>query len=267
MTDDARHRLGKRLKLVGLAFLGLCTVSIPVTIAFALSTTGTSDLLTIDGLAPKSAHQTPARTVASLGCAATRGYYALTFDDGPSPDATPRLVARLHEARAVATFFDVGERAAAHQDLVDLQRSVGLVANHSFSHPHMAQVSQARRLQELQTTARVLDYPNTLFRPPYGETSAAADADIRTSGLTPVYWTLDTRDAHLTAEAIVERALRVRPGGIELLHDGVQSTIDAIPGIVAGLKKRGMCPGFVATTSEAVVGANGIAFHAKAVKP
>ena len=144
-------------------------MSVPVTIAVALSATGASDVLTIAPIAHTKQHTTPAKAVAGLDCVATRGYYALTFDEGPSAGTTPRIVAALRRAKAVATFFDVGEDAVAHQDLVELQRSVGQVANHSYTHPHLSQVSDERRQQELTATARALDFPNVFFRPPYGE--------------------------------------------------------------------------------------------------
>lgn len=259
--------LGKWAKLACFSLLGISAVSIPVTAALVFSATGSSDLLTIGGTNATRHHESPAAAVASARCVSKRGYYALTFDDGPQPATTAQLVAGLKKAKAVATFFDLGARAAARQDLVELQRSVGQVANHSYSHPHLPAVSSARRLQELQATARVLDYPNALFRPPYGETSAATDADIRRAGLTPVYWTVDAQDARLDAKAITDRALGVQPGGIILLHEGVDATVDAIPDIVAGLKKRGMCAGFIAPSTNVVQGANGVAFRAAAVKP
>jgi peptidoglycan/xylan/chitin deacetylase (PgdA/CDA1 family) len=260
-------RLGKALKLAGLAFVGLCTVSIPITLAVVFSATGTSDLLTIGGGGTKRDHQTPARAVASLRCQAKRGYYALSFVDGPSPRTTPRLVAKLKRANAVATFFDVGERAAAHRDLVELQRSVGHVANHGYSHARMPALSQARRVQELQATARILDYPNVLFLPPFGQTSRETDGDIRRTGLTPVYGTVSAGHGPLTTATIIERAVRVRPGGIVLLEDGAPRSADAVAGIVGGLAKRGMCPGFIGPTRKTVVASNGARFHAAAVKP
>jgi peptidoglycan/xylan/chitin deacetylase (PgdA/CDA1 family) len=262
-----RRRLGKWLKLGGLAAIGLSTVSIPVTIAVVLSATGASDVLTIAPIAQTEQHTTPAKAVAGLRCVAKRGYYALTFDEGPSAGTTPRIVAALSRARAVATFFDVGEDAVAHQDLVELQRSVGQVANHSYSHPHLPQVSDARRLQELTATAKALDFPNVFFRPPNGEVDPRTDAAVRRTGLTSVYWTVNTRDVNAPAEAIVKRALAVKPGGIILVHDGVEATVGAIPGIVEGLRKRGLCPGFLAKTQRSVRGANGVSFHVTAVKP
>jgi peptidoglycan/xylan/chitin deacetylase (PgdA/CDA1 family) len=262
-----RRRLGKWLKLGGLAGLGLSTVSIPVTIAIVLSATGASDVLTIAPIAQTKQHRTPANAVAGLRCVAKRGYYALTFDEGPTAGTTPRIVAALGKAKAVATFFDVGKDAVAHQDLVELQRSVGQVANHSYTHAHLSQVSEARRLQELTATARALDFPNVFFRPPYGEADPQTDAAVRRTGLTSVYWTVSAGDVRAPADVIVKRALAVKPGGIILVHDGVEATVRAIPGIVEGLRKRGMCPGFLAKTDRSVRGANGVSFHVTAVKP
>lgn len=266
-ADGRRRRLGRRLKLAGLALVGLCTVSIPVTVALAMSATGTSDLLTLGDIAPEKHHATPAKEVADLRCVARRGYYALTFDNGPFAQTTPRIVQALRKAKAVATFFDGGEDAAARQSLVEAQRSVGQVANHGYSHSHLSQVSDARRVQELQAAAKVLDYPNVFFRAPYDESGAQIDSAARRTGLTPVYWTVDTHDTDAPRAAIISRALAVKPGGIILLHDGFDNTVGAIGGIVEGLRKRGMCPGFLAKTDRTIVGANGVPFHVSAVKP
>ena len=156
----------------------------------------------------------PRRSRQALKCSPTKGYYALTFDDGPYPRTTERLVGALKQAGAVATFFDVGERAAAHPDLVELQRTVGQVANHSYTHAHLPEVSQERRFQELTETAKVLGHPNAFVRPPYGETSPDTDADMRKTGLVPVYWTTDTFDwQQPPVDVIVKRALAGAAGG------------------------------------------------------
>jgi peptidoglycan/xylan/chitin deacetylase (PgdA/CDA1 family) len=257
----------KWLKLAGLAALGICTVSVPLTVAIVLSTTGASDVLTLGNITPKHHHQTPAKAIADIRCAASRGHYALTFDDGPVPSTTRGLVAALSEARAVATFFDMGERAAGRSDLVELQRSVGQVANESFSAPDMTRVSQARRYEELHAAAEVLDYPNVLFRPPFGHTNAAVEADVRRTGLVPVYWTVDASDSALSAREIVQVALKVRAGGIIRLTDGRRQTTEAVAGIVAGLRARGLCPGLLAVSSRSTIGANGLRVDAIAVKP
>ena len=259
--------LGKRLKLAGLAVLGVCTVSIPVTIAVVLSATGASQVLSVEGLAPRHDHRTPVKSVLAARCVPEHGYYALTFDDGPSPRTTARLVSALKRARAVATFFDVGEKAAEFPHLVELQRSVGQVAGHGWRDRDLTELSAEHRIRELQATARALDYPNAFVRPPYGASSPEADLDIRRSGLTPVYWTIDTGDASLPRQLIVARALQVRPGGIILLHDGVNATVEAVGAIVSRLRERGMCPGFLGETTTTVVAANGATFHVIAVRP
>jgi peptidoglycan-N-acetylglucosamine deacetylase len=248
-----RPKLRKWLTLGGLSVLGVCAVSIPVTIALALSAMGTSDVLTLGEVAPKAQHTTPAKAVAGLRCTATKGYYALAFQDGPSATTTARLVRALGKANAVATFFDVGGRAAVSPDLVELQRSAGQVANHSYSHVRLSTVSSARRVQELQAAAQVLDFPNVFFLAPYGEAVPAVDADARRSGLIPVHGALDAQADGLSAAAITRRALAVKPGGIVLMSEGVENVVAALPGIVERLRERGMCPGFLGASGGRIV--------------
>jgi peptidoglycan-N-acetylglucosamine deacetylase len=265
--SPARHHAAlKWLKLAGLSVLGICTVSVPLTVAIVFTTTGASDVLTLGDISPKHGHQTPAKAIAEIRCVPKRGYYALTFDNGPFASTTRDLVTAITKAHAVATFFDVGQRAAAHEDLVELQRSAGQVSNATYSAPDMTRVSQDRRYQELQAAAKVLDYPNVFFRPPLGATSASVEADVLHTGLTTVYWTVDASSPALSATAIVALAEQVRPGGIVRLADGRKATVEAVPAVVAGLRKLGMCPGLLSRTNRAVTGSNGSTFHAVAVK-
>ena len=262
-----RPRVTKWMKLAGLAVLGICTVSIPLTVAIIFTATGASNVLVLGNIPPQHHHETPARAIADIRCVPTRGYYALTFDDGPFASTTRDLVAALTKARAVATFFDIGQRAAARPDLVELQRSVGQVANETYTAPDMTRVSQARRSEELEAAAKVLDYPNVFFRPPLGATSSAEEADVVRTGLTSVYWTVDASGPALSATAIAQLAEQVTPHGIVRLADGGAATVQAIPGIVAGLRAFGMCPGLLSATKRNVTGANGRTFHVVAVKP
>jgi peptidoglycan/xylan/chitin deacetylase (PgdA/CDA1 family) len=262
----------KRAKLFLLAIVGIAAVSVPVTVAVVLSATGASSPLAL-GATPRArpaARENPAKAIAaSLKCSPKKGYYALTFEDGPYPETTKRLVDALKEAGAVATFFDIGGRVVAHPELVELQRTVGQVANHTYTHPHLPEVSQARRFQELTKTAVALGHPNAFVRPPFGETSAQTDADIRKTGLVPVYWTTDTFDwQRPPANVIVKRALKVQPEGVVLLHDGRENTIQAIPRIVSRLRREGMCPGFLAKTDKTVLSSyKATPFHVVAVGP
>jgi peptidoglycan/xylan/chitin deacetylase (PgdA/CDA1 family) len=252
------NRWIKRTRLLLLSIVGISAVSIPVTVALVLSATGNGSPLALG--APKHvppARESPAKAITeSLKCSPKKGYYALTFDDGPYPETTQRLADELKRAGAVATFFDVGRRAAAHPELVELQRTAGQVANHSYTHAPLPELAQERRFQELTETARVLGHPNAWVRPPYGETSEATDADIRKTELVPVYWTTDTLDwQQPPVDVIVKRALAVQPEGIILLHDGRENTVKAVPRIVSELRSRGMCPGLLAKTDKTVVSA------------
>jgi len=251
--QDGPRRLTTLLKLGVLAILGIGTVSLPVTLALVLSATGASDVLTI-GTTPQREHASPAAAVERSRCVATHGYYALTFEGGPDAATTRRLVAVLERSRAVATFFDVGRDAARRLDLVELQRTVGQVASNGYSGTPLTALTPEQRIAELQATAHVLDYPNAWVRPPLGLTDAAVDADVRRSGLTPVYWT-------------AADAGQVRPGGIIRLDERAEATLELVPRLVRDLRERGLCPGFLDEAPTAVSGANGVTFHVQAVKP
>ena len=267
----SRKRWTTRAQLLVLAIVGISAVSIPVTIAVMLSITTDEPLLELGApTRARTPRANPAEAIReALKCAPKKGYYALTFDDGPYPETTKRLVGALAGAGAVATFFDMGQRVAARPDLVDRQRTVGQVANHSYTHPHLPTVSQERRFQELTETAEALGHPNPFVRPPFGETSPATDADIRKTGLVPVYWTTDTYDWQKPpVDVIVKRALEVQPEGIILLHDGRENTILAVPRIVSELRSRGMCPGFLARTDKTVLSSyKNTPFNVVAVSP
>jgi peptidoglycan/xylan/chitin deacetylase (PgdA/CDA1 family) len=267
VNGPRRHRLLTRVKLAALALLGISAVSIPVTIALILSATGESDLLALGPARTEVPTATVVHARGTTRCRATRGYYALTFDDGPSPSTTSRLVAALRHAGATATFFDIGARARAHPELVNVQRTAGAIASHGYTHLRLTSVSPARRLQELQATARVLGYPNTFMRPPFGATDAQVDADLRRSGLTPVYWTVDTYDGIRSPAAVAAVAGTVSGGDVLRLHEGVSSTVAAVPALVRALRERGLCPGRLVASSETVLSPEGRPFHVIAGKP
>lgn len=244
--------------------LGLSIVSIPVTLALVLTATGSSDVLTVGAAHGWTVAGPPAQSARLGACRPIRGYYALTFEDGPLPGRTPRLVNALRDAGATATFFDLGSRAAAHPGLVALQRGVGQVGSHAYTHVPLAGLGPGERVEQLQATAAVLRYPNRLFRPPDGATTPLLEADVRASGLQTILWTVDPLDRARGVRAVVVRAASVRPGGIVRLHEGSTTAIAAVPAIVRTLRRRGMCPGRVASS---IFGLDGAVVRATAVRP
>ncbi|WP_082599423.1 polysaccharide deacetylase family protein [Nocardioides sp. Root151] len=200
-----------------------------------------------------SAAATPAR------CSA--GLVALTFDDGPSSNVTPRLLGILEERRVRATFFMVGERvASAPATARKVAQGGHVVANHSWHHTLMTTQTDSQIRDTLLATDRALRragvVPGKLMRPPYGEINARVTAAITRTGFVPVLWDIDPEDwEDRTATAIanaVIAGLRPHRRNIVLQHDGVTnspSSVSAVPSIIQRARRLGYC--------FAVLGADG----------
>ncbi|HEU5126470.1 MAG TPA: polysaccharide deacetylase family protein [Glycomyces sp.] len=191
------------------------------------------------------------------------GYVALTYDDGPNPGTTQRLIGALQAAGAQATFFNTGQNAQNHPALVQAQQNAGMqTANHSWSHPHMTQLSAAEMASEISRTQQAIEQAigtaPTLFRPPYGETNATLRSVQAQYGLTEVIWDVDSRDwAGASTAEIVQAARGLQNGGVILMHDAYQTTIDAVPQIVADLESRGLCTGMISPATGRAVAPDG----------
>lgn len=152
------------------------------------------------------------------------GTVALTFDDGPDPDATPAVLDALDEIGRKATFFMVGEQVQANGDLArevaDRGHGVGL---HGLRHVRPDDVAQPQK--ELAEAREIVEAaaggPVTQFRPPYGAFDAPLYEAAIELGLEPVLWSAWGLDwEHIPAERIVEVVLTdLEPGAIVLLHD------------------------------------------------
>ncbi len=161
------------------------------------------------------------------------GELALTFDDGPNPVWTPRLLELLAVQQIRATFFLLGSRAHTAPDLVRRIVAAGhLLGNHSWDHPILALTPRAHILEELRRTSDSLEQITgrltRYFRPPFGARRPAVLLAARELGLLPVLWNAMTSDwnepsaqriaARLTGK-IDRLARRGRAANI-VLHDG-----------------------------------------------
>jgi len=175
---------------------------------------------------------------------------ALTFDDGPSPVYTPQVLAVLAQNNVAATFFLIGQQAAAYPDLVRREAAAGnAVEVHSWSHPDLNWLSPAQIAAQLENTCQVINdalgmHEVAFFRPPYGDVNNTVLAVARQLGLTAVMWDVDPRDwARPGISAIINRVLaQVHNGSIILLHDGGgnrSQTVAALPEIIAALRQKG----------------------------
>lgn len=212
----------------------------------------------IAGSAVASPLPAPSPAVAATGgqTACPHGFVALTFDDGPDPTTTPQLARTLKAHGAGGTFFVVGALAGSHPDIIRQLRAEGMiVGNHSYDHPFLDGLEPHAVEEELQATNDILDGlagpAPVLFRPPYGRTNATVETVARRMGMTQVLWTHDSDDYdHVPVAHLIEVARKAENGDILLFHDRLQSTVDALPRILADLTSRGICTGQIVPTTE-----------------
>jgi peptidoglycan/xylan/chitin deacetylase (PgdA/CDA1 family) len=172
---------------------------------------------------------------------------ALTFDDGPHPTWTPRVLAILARHRVRATFFVVARKAEEHPEVVrailDAGHSVGL---HSYAHDRLFALRGQRRVREdLERGIRVLEEVTgtrpVLFRPPIGHTNPAIARVAEELDLVVVGWTISGRDGLASArvEDVIARVRRdLADRAIVLLHDAPEkgdrepAAVKALPAIL-----------------------------------
>jgi peptidoglycan-N-acetylglucosamine deacetylase len=174
---------------------------------------------------------------------------ALTFDDGPRPPGTAAVLDALRAAAVHATFFLVGEKVAAHPDLVRSIVADGhTVGLHGWTHTRFTELDDAALGTELDRAGDLLGELTgaspRLVRPPYGTFDERVDELLRARDLVPVKWSVDPEDWRCPdSETLTERVLAdVAPGRIVLLHDGIASaplTVAAVPSIAHGLRRAG----------------------------
>jgi peptidoglycan/xylan/chitin deacetylase (PgdA/CDA1 family) len=164
---------------------------------------------------------------------ARAGELAFTFDDGPNPAWTPRLLETLARHEVRATFFMLGAHAQADPELVRQIAAAGhLIGNHSWSHPNLALSGRKRICEELTWTRdrleQMIGAPVKYFRPPFGARSPLTLRVARELGMIPVLWNAMTSDwSEPSTERIVKQLAKKIDGltrrgwaGNIVLHDG-----------------------------------------------
>ncbi|WP_439377180.1 polysaccharide deacetylase family protein [Amycolatopsis lexingtonensis] len=191
--------------------------------------------------------------------AACGGYVGLTFDDGPSSGNTPALLSALQQNGLRATMFNEGQYAAAYPAQVRAQVSAGMwVGNHSYTHPHLTQQSQAQVDSEISRTQQAIAAGGggtpRLFRPPYGETNTTVQSVAAKYGLRQIIWDVDSQDWNgASVDAIVAANARLQNGQIILMHEWAANTRAAIPRIAQNLASRGLCAGMISPSTGRAV--------------
>jgi peptidoglycan/xylan/chitin deacetylase (PgdA/CDA1 family) len=201
----------------------------------------------------RTSHHVVSTRFEATGPVEVPGAVALTFDDGPWPHQTERILAILRAFHVRATFFDIGYLVERYPGIVRHEIQSGMtVGNHSYDHPNsppFREFSATRTRGEMAGGNRALrgagvSHP-ALFRPPGGTWSATELAVARSLGLRVVLWNVDPRDwaKGATAHQIAANVLAtVRAGSIVDLHDGggQSPTAKALPAIIRGIRAMGL---------------------------
>lgn len=184
------------------------------------------------------------------------GAVALTFDDGPDPDWTPRVLDALAERQAAATFFLVGERAARWPQLVGRMLAEGhAVGSHSLRHEHLLELDDAGLrsavLDGRDAVEQAAGRPCPLFRPPRGHLDLRTARLLRRHGLRMWMWSIETGDWRPTTTVadVLSAAEPVAAGDVVLMHDAIAGD-DALPGAERRVTTLAAIPQLLALVAE-----------------
>lgn len=168
---------------------------------------------------------------------------AITFDDGPNPDYTAKLLEGLKERGVSATFFLLGVEIEESPELVEQMYEEGhLIGNHSYQHVNLCNLTDEKAIEQVVKTNELIEAITgerpQFIRPPFG--SWKKNLDYETT-MIEVLWDVDPLDWNTSnTDVVVKRVLKsVEDGDIILLHDASQSSVDAALQIIDQLQKEG----------------------------
>ena len=172
---------------------------------------------------------------------------ALTFDDGPYPQYTQKLLTILESENVKATFFVIGRHA---QDNPELMKMIAVKGHefggHTFNHSNIKHLSYSKLLSDLSTTRDIIEKTTGektyLFRPPGGQYNKKSLQEISQAGYTTVLWSILPKDceASVTKKNISDTVLtKTHTNDIVLLHMGRERTLEALPEIICSLRLKG----------------------------
>ncbi len=172
----------------------------------------------------------------------------LTFDDGPDPEHTPRLLDVLKANNVRATFFVIGAKVERHPDLVRRMAKEGhSVGQHTFSHRSFEEMSNRELLEEVRRTrgllGGILGASPPFFRPPHGKLGIGSLCRLWHAGQQVVLWNVDPKDYILASTSTLLDWFRTNPlqaGDIVLLHDNRPYAAAVLPEVVGEARDRGL---------------------------
>lgn len=172
---------------------------------------------------------------------------AITFDDGPSAECTPKVLSVLEQTDTPATFFMIGKHAEENPDLVRRVGERHAVGNHTYTHPDMSQATAEVATRELGRThdviEKILGRAPFAFRAPYGRVSGALAMVAAGMGYDMLFWSDLLEAADTPASNLSRLGPAVGPGSIVLAHDGGkmgnETVVRTLPGLIRRIRERG----------------------------
>jgi peptidoglycan/xylan/chitin deacetylase (PgdA/CDA1 family) len=170
-------------------------------------------------------------------CLQNRKKVVLTFDDGPHPRTTPKILEILKSRNLKAIFFVLGMQAEKYPHLVKQIFAEGHeIGNHSYNHKNLAQLARPQIVEQIDKTSDIIEGITgsrpRLIRPPYGAINKQILAITGSRGMNVVMWTIDPKDWDSKNEAVIMRNMQKQlglnstpRGGVVLLHDIYPSTV------------------------------------------
>jgi len=180
----------------------------------------------------------------SVNVAPNNKVIALTFDDGPEPGSTDKILAVLQANNVKATFFEIGKNIDANPTYTTMVQNAGMVlGNHTYDHLQ-APADPTGQVTQTDAAFARLGISTQLFRPPYGNFSnGVLDASLK-QGDVGIIWSVDPQDWSMpgTQNIVNSVVSGAQPGGIVLMHDGGgdrSQTLAALPTIISSLRSQG----------------------------
>ncbi len=170
---------------------------------------------------------------------------ALTFDDGPHRVVTRQILNVLNREKIPATYFPVASVAESQGDVIrDFIAAGHEIGNHSLTHADLRAMDADTQRHEIAEANRILrgfGADPVLFRPPYGRYTPDLLAIAREEKMSPVLWTVDTRDWQVRdPDRIVQHVkTEAGTGSVLLLHSTYPSTLNALPRVIAAMRAKG----------------------------
>jgi peptidoglycan/xylan/chitin deacetylase (PgdA/CDA1 family) len=206
----------------------------------------------VDTVRQAGAQSAPAAVEVELAPVAYAGTVYLTFDDGPHPTYTPKVLSILRKYGVKAVFFELGQNISWYPSITKNLRYYGMkIGNHTWSHPDLTTLSSTSVTWQLNKMETALGYRPRCVRPPYGAYNSRISSIVASRGQRLILWTVDPRDwSRPGTWTIVNRVLaNVRDGSRILLHDGGgdrSQTVAALDILIPKLRARGYVLGLMA---------------------